>query len=199
MSGLDKLVDRIAGESREEIDAVLEEARNTAGAIKAESRKNAKEECERIERKAVQDVEVSEERARASADLRTKQILLAGKQELIRDTVAMARERLKNMPDIEYAGFIAGLLEKHVPSRDAVLRFGKKDLGTGRIPAGEIENFIKAAAGKGAKVTVSDQAAAIEDGFILDFGGIEENCTIDALIDQNAEVLQDKVRDILFA
>ena len=68
-----------------------------------------------------------------------------------------------------------------------------------RIPQDVIDGFVKSAEDKGAKLTVSSEAAEIKNGFVLDFGGIEENCTFDALIDQNIEELQDKVKSLLFA
>ena len=39
----------------------------------------------------------------------------------------------------------------------------------------------------------------INGGFVLTYGGIEENCSIDALFDAAHEVLQDKVQEILFS
>ena len=58
---------------------------------------------------------------------------------------------------------------------------------------------MKKAKEAGADLKISEEAAEIKNGFVLDFGGIEENCTFDALIDQNIEELQDKVKSLLFA
>ena len=136
-------------------------------------------------------------RSNASAELKTKQILLTGKQELLNDTIGMAKEKLSNLSDQEYVDFIKKLFSKHVPSEDAVLKLNAADLK--RIPQDVIDGFVKSAEDKGAKLTVSSEAAEIKNGFVLDFGGIEENCTFDALIDQNIEELQDKVKSLLFA
>ena len=58
---------------------------------------------------------------------------------------------------------------------------------------------LKEAAEKnGVRLTVSDKPAAIKNGFILNYGGVEENCTIDALFDQSRDDLLDKVKEILF-
>ena len=38
----------------------------------------------------------------------------------------------------------------------------------------------------------------IEDGFVLVYGGIEENCTFRALMDAKKDQLQDTVNQILF-
>ena len=197
MNGLDKLVARISGESGAQIKAIIDEANAKAAEIKADSDKKMKAECERIEKKAQTEVETIEMRSKASAELKTKQILLTGKQELLNDTIGMAKEKLSNLSDQEYVDFIKKLFSKHVPSEDAVLKLNAADLK--RIPQDVIDGFVKSAEDKGAKLTVSSEAAEIKNGFVLDFGGIEENCTFDALIDQNIEELQDKVKSLLFA
>ncbi|MCI5792955.1 MAG: V-type ATP synthase subunit E family protein [Lachnospiraceae bacterium] len=197
MNGLDKLVARISGESDAQIKAIIDAANAKAAEIKADSDKKMKAECERIEKKAQTEVETIEMRSKASAELKTKQILLTGKQELLNDTIGMAKEKLSSLSDQEYVDFIKKLFSKHVPSEDAVLKLNAADLK--RIPQDVIDGFVKSAEDKGAKLTVSSEAAEIKNGFVLDFGGIEENCTFDALIDQNIEELQDKVKSLLFA
>ena len=109
----------------------------------------------------------------------------------------MVRGRLNSLSDEEYAEFITGLFAKHVPNKDAVLKLNAADMK--RIPKEVLDGFVKKAEEAGAKLTVSGEAAGIKNGFVLDFGEIEENCTFDALIDQNIEELQDKVKSLLFA
>ena len=44
-----------------------------------------------------------------------------------------------------------------------------------------------------------EEAAPIDNGFILVYGGVEENCTFRALMDGGRERLQDAVRRVLFS
>ena len=55
------------------------------------------------------------------------------------------------------------------------------------------------AAGKGGSLTLSKEQRTLDGGFILIYGGIEENCTIRALFDARRETLQDQVHGLLFA
>lgn len=197
MNGLDKLVARISGESDEQIKTIIDDAGAKAAEIKADCDRKIKAECERIEKKAQTEVETIEMRGKASAELKTKQILLTGKQELLNDTIAMAKEKLNSLSDREYIDFITKLFAKHIPAEDAVLKMNAADLK--RIPKSVFDGFVQSAEEKGAKLSVSEEPSEIKNGFILDFGGIEENCTFDALIDQNIEELQDKVKSLLFA
>ena len=197
MNGLEKLVDRISGEADAQIKTILDEARAQAEQIRSESEKKLNAERERIEKKAQSEVETIESRAKASAELKTKQILLTGKQELLNDTIALAKEKLAGLSDQEYTDFIVKLFDKHIPKEDAVLRLNAADLK--RISKDVLDSFVKKAKEAGADLKISEEAAEIKNGFVLDFGGIEENCTFDALIDQNIEELQDKVKSLLFA
>ena len=48
------------------------------------------------------------------------------------------------------------------------------------------------------EIELSDKCSDIDGGFILIYGGIEENCSFKALIDDNVEIFQDKVQKVLF-
>lgn len=196
MSGLDKIIARISEESAEKAGVIISDAEKKAEEIKNEAAGKTAEECERIAKKADAVVRNTEERGKASAELRTKQILLGGRQELMNEVLAEAKSRLDNLSDEEYAAFIAKLFSRHVPSEDAMLKLNSRDAA--RLPEEILTEMKAEAKAHGAELKISDKPADIKDGFILDFGGVEENCTIDALIEQNMDDLSDKIRDILF-
>ena len=45
---------------------------------------------------------------------------------------------------------------------------------------------------------MSEKAKEMDGGFILVYGGVEENCTIRAMFDANRDHLSDKVHEVLF-
>lgn len=196
MSGLDKIIARISEEAEAKAGAIISEAEKKAADTATESAAKTAEECERIAKKADALVRNTEERGKASAELRTKQIMLGSKQELMNEVLAEARSRIDGLPDNEYAAFIEKLFSKHVPSEDAVLKLNSRDIA--RLPEETLDRMKAEAEAHGAELKISDEPVDIRDGFILDFGGVEENCTIDALIEQNTDDLSDKIRDILF-
>ncbi len=197
MGGLDKIIGHISHDAENEVKSVLDAAKAQAESIVNDAKEKTAEECDRINKKAATEVQSILDRGRSSAELKTKQILLTGRQELISETINMVRDRLNSLSDEEYAEFITGLFAKHVPNKDAVLKLNAADMK--RIPKEVLDGFVKKTEEAGAKLTVSGEAAGIKNGFVLDFGEIEENCTFDALIDQNIEELQDKVKSLLFA
>ena len=95
-----------------------------------------------------------------------------------------------------YFDFLYTQLDKQNLAREGVLLLNAKDLA--RRPA-DFEKKIGAAAEKQkGKLSLSEKAAEIEGGFILSYGGIEENCSLEALFESEADVLKDAVRAVLF-
>lgn len=196
MNGLEKILDKISQDARKEADNILDAAHTKASEIKAESDKKISRECEEINKKALAKVQAIREKSKGTVDLAYRQIILKAKQDLIRETIAASRERLESLSDADYQAFFKELLDNHVPNQDAVLELNERDMR--RIPKSVIEDFKQKALKKGATVTLSDEPAGIKNGFILDYGGIEENLSFDALIDQNIEYLEDETGRILF-
>ncbi len=67
------------------------------------------------------------------------------------------------------------------------------------MPNGYEAKIKKVSESRGGSLTVSETGRNIENGFVLAYGGIEENCTLRALFDGKREKLSDKVRELLFA
>ena len=66
------------------------------------------------------------------------------------------------------------------------------------MPA-DFEKKIEAAAQEnGGRLTLKKEPKEIPDGFILVYGGVEENCTLKALFDAKKDQLQDRVNEMLF-
>ena len=89
------------------------------------------------------------------------------------------------------------MLEKYAQPGDGVICFNEKDLK--RMPQGFAAEIQKAAEAKKGTLTLSSEPKEMDGGFILVYGGIEENCTLKALLDAKKDQLQDKVSEILFA
>ena len=197
MSGLEKIIGTISEEAHEKAASMIGKAKEEAGKIVTESEKRTLADAGRITAKAQSEVKNIRERSKASAELKKKQILLSGKQELISETVEKAKGYMDSLSDAEYIRAVQAVFAKHVPKEDAVLMLNARDQK--RLPANMIAGFVQAAAENGAKLTVSVQNADIRDGFILDYGGIWENCSFEALIDQNIEEIEDSINKKLFA
>ena len=94
------------------------------------------------------------------------------------------------LDDKAYFALLGKMVEKYAPEKSGKLLLSAKDLA--RMPA----DFAEAAKKRG--LTVSDETRAIDGGFVLDYDGIEENCSFEALFYASQEALQDKVQEFLF-
>ena len=197
MAGLDNIIDRIKGEADEVVSQVLNEANDYAKKLEDEAKNKTNEEVERLRKRCDLELKSITDRSISSSELKKKQMFLMEKQHLVMETIEKAKEKLINLPDAEYIEFVKKVFAKNAPTADCEILFNEKDKK--RIGKDVIDGFVKLAKEKGANLTVSNDAAKIKSGFILNFGDIEGNCSFESLIEQNIEDLIDKVNNILFS
>ena len=196
MSGLDKMKARILEEANHSAQESISEAEKEAEKIMQTAREEASAGADTILAKAKRDAAEQEKRNASSRDMKKKQAVLAAKQEVIRSVIDRAYESVRKMDAQEYFELLEKALEKYVLPQEGEICFSGADLE--RMPGDFPEKIQKAAADKGGKLTVSREAADIDGGFLLRYGGIEENCTIKALFGSKREELSDKVNRMLF-
>ena len=87
-------------------------------------------------------------------------------------------------------------LKSALPGEGTVY-FSQRDLK--RLPAGFEKKLNEALKDKKAVLHISGTPREIDGGFILSYGGIEENCSFESLFHASREALQDTVQKILFS
>ena len=196
MTGLDKITSQIQEEAEASAKERLDAANKEAGQILADARAA----CEVMEQEAAEKAAAEkanqEGRAHSAAEQKRKTALLQTKQEIIAEVIGKAYETLKNEDTKSYFLTMEKLLNAYALAESGEIYFSEADLA--RMPA-DFEQKIKAAAeAKGGKLVLKKGPKAIPDGFVLVYGGVEENCTLKALFDGKRDQLQDKVNEILF-
>ena len=198
MSGLDKIKDRILGEAEESAKKILEEAEQEAAERKSKAVREADDLGRKIAETGDQDLVSFKERVDSSIDMERRMRVLSAKQEMISDIIEEAKKKISSLSDKEYFGLILRLIEKSVRKGESgTIYFSRKDLA--RIPKGFDDAVAKAAKDNGGELAISKEPKDIGDGFVLSYGGIEENCTIDEMIAAKKDDLTDIVRTILFS
>lgn len=197
MTGLDTILDSIRKDGQESADAILAKARQEADGISAQALVDAQLRREEILRDAPQQAQDAADRVLSSAHREQRRILLTARQALIQETLEAAEKSLFELPDEEYFTVLLGLAAKRALPQKGELVLGSRDFA--RMPA-NFEKKLQTVLPKGAELTVADKPnTAINGGFLLLYGGIEENCTFRALFDDKREELQDLTNQILFA
>lgn len=196
MAGIEKIIDSIKSSADAEAAAIISDAEKKA----EEFLEKARKECVvyTVEENARSDkkIELAGHRYGAQSEQAAKLIKLKAKQNIIENVINKALNKLENAEAEDYFDYMLKLIGKAAESGDGVLFMSDKDLK--RIPKDFPEKAAKAAADKGGTLKVSDKPAAIESGFILKYGQIEENYSLKALFEENHDRLQDIVNSILW-
>lgn len=196
MSGLDKMKARILEEAQNTAREIIDKAKTDADTAVQAARESTEAEAVKILERARRDAADYGMRVDSSMDMQRKQAILAAKQEVIGGVLEAAYDAVMNLDDAKYFEMLEKLLEKHALPEAGVICFSAKDLG--RMPAGFPDKIKKIAASKGGSLTVSEKPEKMDGGFLLVYGGIEENCTISAVFASRKEEMSDQVNRLLF-
>ena len=196
MSGLDKMKARILEEAQSTAREIIGKAKADADAAVQASEESAEAEAAEILARAKRDAADYGMRVDSSMDMQRKQAILAAKQEVIGGVLKAAYDAVMNLDDAKYFEMLEKLLEKYALPEAGVICFSAKDLG--RMPAGFPDKIKNIAASKGGSLTVSEKPEKMDGGFLLVYGGIEENCTISAVFASRREEMSDQVNRLLF-
>lgn len=196
MTGLEKIIEDIRAESKAEQDKVLNKAEAAAAEQKQKAEAEALSRCAKIRQEYERKIADEEARVQSAADLERRRGILTAKQELISEVTEEAKKRIRALPADQYFDLVLKMASKAAhPGEEGVIRFSAADLE--RLP----EDFswkLSASLPEGTSLSVSDQAAEIADGFLLDYSGVEENGSFDAVFAEKKEELQDRIHRILF-
>ncbi len=194
MTGLDKILEQIKKESDETVSKKLSEAKDRADSILEEAKKDISGRCESIETNGSNEAQEIRKRAGSAADLYKRKAVLAEKQRIISGVFEKALSELSGLSGSEYYNAVIKIAVKNALAQEGEIIFSKEDAAN--VPS-DFEMRLNAQL-KAGRLTVSDKTRPIGKGFILSYGGVEQNCTFSALVEASKESLQDRVQEILF-
>lgn len=197
MTGLEKMKSQILEEAKTAAEKKLADARAEAEEIIAGAREEAQKSVAGISRKSEAAVTNYKERVISSNDLKRRTKILAAKQEVIADVLDKAYRSLESMDQEAYFDMLVRMAGKYAQPQDGEMILSPQDRE--RLPEDFAARVAEAGALKGGSLKVSEGSRNIENGFVLVYGGIEENCTLRAMFDEKKDELSDKVYRILFA
>lgn len=193
MSGIDKIIQEIENNTAQSCDSVLAQARQKADAIIADAQKQADQIVADGKDRTAAHVADIKKRGDSAAELEEKRVMLYTKQQIINTMLQEGLATAKSLPKDEYFALIKSMVAKYSMEDDGVIFFGENDKD--RLPADFLKELNQSAKGS---MVLSDQSAPIDAGFILKYGGIEQNCSFDAIFAGEAENLSDKAGRLLF-
>ena len=176
--------ERILADAEARADGILSDAGKEADAAAAETLEAAKERAER-------EIAI----AKSGAEALRKKALLAEKSRIVKEAIGDFAASLAALPDEEYFAFFLRRIEK-LPDGGTVL-FAAKDARRDRALFARMLKETEAKCGK-TFTLAEDAAPEIGTGFLVRYGRIEENLSLEAVFAEKEDEMKDRLTAVLF-
>ena len=198
MNGIEKILDKLQAESREETSAILDKTKTEAAEISARYARQAEQEKASAAEKGRKAAEERQDRLIRAAEMESKKTILGAKQAVLDKAFVQARDTLLHLPEADYVSFLAKLAAGSAGTGSEALVLNAKDrAAVGEKVAAEA-NRLRAQAGLPANLTLSPETAEIDGGLFLRDQASEVNCTFETLLRLGREELAGQAAAILF-
>jgi len=198
MNGAEKIKERILEDAKKLHDKILDEANAQARSIISEAEKEAFQKLTLMTEKAKEEAVLIKQRYKAAESMEERKNMLKVRQECIDEAFDAALRKLSDMPDDKYGLFIEGIILNNVKNEDGIIVFNdrdKKRLGEKFIS--EINRKLKRK-GMSAVLSLAKDSLDASGGFVLRYGELEINCTLEIILDMQRPNMETEVAKILF-
>ncbi len=194
MGGLSGILDSITREAKYTADGFMAEVYEEKKVIAEKLEKDKAALTEEMARKLQDDCMSLSKRIETSAEAEARQIILSAKKSVIESITEQLKAELKKAESKEYFDFMEKLAIKNRESGDGVMYLSKTDLA--RLPA-DFEERINKGLSEG-KIVISKAALDIDGGFVIRYGKIDINCTIESIFEEKQNKIADIINESLF-
>ncbi|MDR1002485.1 MAG: V-type ATP synthase subunit E [Oscillospiraceae bacterium] len=197
MTGLEKIINSIKEQAIEAAECIKREATEEAYRIKEEYAAKTGSDCGAIAEAGLASVEAVNKISESGAELTGKKMLLSKRREIIEGVIASAVARLRSLPTAEYFAVIENLALRlsEAGAGEIILSAEDKE----KLPANFEAELNKKLSNEGKVLTVSKETRKTGGGCFLCYGGIEVNCTFDALVNDKHDFLSDEISKYVFS
>lgn len=190
---IDKITSAILSEAAAESEQILNVAKTKRRALIREIKHRTKVETELAIRQAEEEKEKIISRRKAVADIDSKKIILACKQELMDNCFKEAVGYILSMKEEEFVEFLVSM-GKNSGITEGELIFNEKEKSS--IGA-KVTSALSAAVTDG-KFVLSEETRKIQGGYMIKQGQIYIDNSIESVVEENRRDLTAEVAEILF-
>lgn len=194
MTGLEKILDAVSASGKESAERLFSSYLEKSDKLKLSIIKDAENDGKAMISNAEISAEELIKNAYSAAKLETKKRVLSLKDELIENAIKRAIEKISVLDDTEYFLYMYKSAVCRLKVGACLISFNERDKS--RMPTDFIERLNSAK--DGCSVKLSESAVNIAGGFILDFGDIYEDFSLDGLIEEKRDEIRQKAAEILF-
>lgn len=190
MAGIENILGIISSQQKQTENNIISVAEKRADVVIADGNEKAEKEYSEYRKRSEKQLALDYDNAVSSVDAEMRRNILACKIHCIDAVIEKTLERLDIMPADEYFDILEKLLVQRADKSKGLLYLSQRDLS--RIT----DDFEKAV--KNLNIKISENPADIENGFILTYGLISENCSFRAIIEAERDSIRDMAADALF-
>jgi V/A-type H+-transporting ATPase subunit E len=195
---LEKILEKIVQDSKEEITKILDEAKSRASQIIEEGKREAEKVAGELTRGGEENARKVKEIIVTLASLESRKRILGEKQRILGELYLEVEKRIRNLNGRDYRELVKKIMLESCQTGEELVVIGENDRK--RIDQELIEsvNAELVKAGKKGKLKLSPEPASIPDGFILKLGKIEINNSWENILRSLRENTEDEVIKLLF-
>ena len=197
-NGVEKIKNRIIADSKALYEKIIDDAKREAQNIIGHAEKEAFQKVTVMTEKAKEEAAQIKKRMQAVVQLEERKKALKVRQDSIDQAFNLALSRIESLPDDKYAAFIEKILLKAVMKGKGEVLFNPKDkerLGSKFI--GQINKKLKKS-GDNSEVVLSEDILNSKGGFVLKYGDMEVNCTLETIMHMARPALESEAAAVLF-
>lgn len=184
MGNEQKIIDKIISDAKAEANVILENARKDAEIKINAAKEKADKEMAAYIKLAQAEAEKAAAKEISGAEMSAKKMILAKKQEILEETIRLAKDKLFSLSGEEYEKTIISMIKNAKESGEIIL--SQEDR----------QNFGEKIAEEG--YNVSSETRDLGKGFVIKKGDIEYNYSFDSIITVDKESIEQKAAEILF-
>lgn len=178
---LQDIVNKIINDAKEESEQIINQGNSVYSQTLKEEKIKLDDYYEKKGSRLNQEIDNYKLRQQQVVDLEVRKQLLQVKQEEISSFFDKAKEKLLQMSEDEYQDIMLKILEKSIEHDNSEILIGEHDQK--RLN----EKFIEKAQKKWTQLKLSNSIVPGAYGFVINFGSVEINCTLDSLLKQEKE------------
>ena len=190
MAGIENILSIISSQQKQAENAIISNAEKKASVIISDGNEKAEKEYSEYKKKSEIQLALDYNNAISSIDAEMKRNLLACKIHCIDEVIEKTLKRLDSLSVDEYFCILEKILICRADKNGGLLYLGQRDLL--RVTP-DFEMTVK-----NLNIKISETPVDIENGFILTYGLISENCSFRAIIEEKRDSIRDIVANALF-
>ncbi len=191
MANDNNLLSYIVDDGRLQAKKINEQTEIKREEILKDAEKKAEENAAEIQQAAENKAKSLRNIASSNASLVSRNTVLKAKREQIDKTIDGMKQYILSLEDEKYFSLIYRMA-KNVSPKSGEILLNEKDLN--RLPS----DFEEKLAETGIKAVVGKTPADISGGFILREGAVEMNCSVDSVIDDKRNEIEDFINESIF-